>query len=94
MEPESSLPLSQEPPTCLYPEPDQSVPRHPILPLRFILLLSYHLRQCLQRYLFTTGLPTTEFMHTSCLTIRATSPSHLIFLDLISRMTFGEEYVS
>jgi hypothetical protein len=31
MEPEVSLPCSQEPSTTLYPEPDQSSPYHPIL---------------------------------------------------------------
>jgi hypothetical protein len=31
MEPESSLPCSQDPFTGPYPEPDQSIPSHPIL---------------------------------------------------------------
>jgi hypothetical protein len=34
MEPESSLPPSQEPSTGAYPEPDQSNPHHPILSLQ------------------------------------------------------------
>jgi hypothetical protein len=33
MEPEVSLPCSQEPSTCPYPEPDQSNPYHPIISL-------------------------------------------------------------
>jgi hypothetical protein len=33
MEPEDSLPCSQEPSTGPYPEPDQSNPYHPILSL-------------------------------------------------------------
>jgi hypothetical protein len=33
MEPEGSLPCSQEPSTCPYPEPDRSNPYHPILSL-------------------------------------------------------------
>jgi hypothetical protein len=33
MEPEGSLPCSQEPPTGPYPEPDQSNPYHLILSL-------------------------------------------------------------
>jgi hypothetical protein len=34
MEPEGSLPCSQEPSTGPYPEPDQSNPYHPILSLK------------------------------------------------------------
>jgi hypothetical protein len=34
MEPEYSLPLSQEPTNCLHPEPDQSTAYHPITPLQ------------------------------------------------------------
>jgi hypothetical protein len=33
MEPEGSIPNSQEFSTCSYPEPDQSSPHHPIPPL-------------------------------------------------------------
>jgi hypothetical protein len=33
MEPEGSLPRSQELSTCTYPEPNQSNPQHPILSL-------------------------------------------------------------
>jgi hypothetical protein len=34
MEPEGSIPNSQELSTCPYPEPDQSSPQHPIPPLQ------------------------------------------------------------
>jgi hypothetical protein len=34
MEPEGSIPNSQELSTCSYPEPDQSIPHHPIPPLQ------------------------------------------------------------
>jgi hypothetical protein len=34
MEPEGSIPNSQELATCSYPEPDQSSPYHPIPPLQ------------------------------------------------------------
>jgi hypothetical protein len=39
MEPEGSLPCSQEAPAGPYPEPDQSSPYHPIS-LRYILIIS------------------------------------------------------
>jgi hypothetical protein len=34
MDPEGSIPNSQELSTCSYPEPDQSSPHHPIPPLQ------------------------------------------------------------
>jgi hypothetical protein len=40
MEPEGSLPCSQEPSTSLYPAPDQSSPYHPILcKIHFIIII-------------------------------------------------------
>jgi hypothetical protein len=44
MEPEGSLPCSQEPSTDPYPEPGQSNPYHPIRSLRFVLIFSTYLR--------------------------------------------------
>jgi hypothetical protein len=43
MEPEVSLPLSQELSTCTYPEPDQPSPQHSILSLMSIFLPLGHL---------------------------------------------------
>jgi hypothetical protein len=42
MEPEDSLPSSQEPSSCPYREPDQSNPYHPVLSLRSIFILPTH----------------------------------------------------
>jgi hypothetical protein len=57
MEPEGSLPRSQEPSTGPYPQPDQCSPRHPILSsfLRFILILLSHLRLYLSSGPFPSG---------------------------------------
>jgi hypothetical protein len=58
MKPEASMPCSQEPSTGPYHEPYQSNPHHPILSLRFILILSTHLRLGLLNGLFPSGFPT------------------------------------
>jgi hypothetical protein len=57
MEPDGSLSYSQEPPTGPYPELDQSNPYHPIISLRYILILSTHLRLGLPSGHFPSGFP-------------------------------------
>jgi hypothetical protein len=60
MEPEGSLPCSQEPATGPYPEPDRFSPYHPHPrnSLRSILILSTPLRLGLPSGFFPSGIPT------------------------------------
>ena len=83
MEPEGSLPHSQDPP----PVPFLSLPTS----WRFTLILSSHLSFGLPSGLFLSGFPTKTLCAPLLSPIRATCPAHLILFDLITR-TFGEEY--
>jgi hypothetical protein len=79
MEPEGSLPRSQEPSTGPYPEPDrssQSIPFHPIS-LRSTLILSTHQRLGLHSGLFPSGFPTNILYAFLFSPICATFPAHM-----------------
>jgi hypothetical protein len=58
MQPGGSLPHSQEPVTCSYPEPAQSSPCPHHTSWRSILILSYHLSLGFPRGRLPSGLPT------------------------------------
>ena len=88
MEPQESLPHSQEPATCPYPEPDQSSPCLPLTSWRYILILSSHLRLDLSSGLFLSGLPTKTMFCTSPIPLCVICPARLILPDVITRKKY------
>jgi hypothetical protein len=78
MEPEGSIPCSQEPFTSPYPEPYHSDP----ISLRYTLILSTHLRLGLPSSLFPSGFPTNILYTFHFSSVRATG--HFIIIKNIS----------
>jgi len=94
MEPEGSLPYSQQPDTCKR-EPDESSPRSPApIASKYVLILSSHLRLGFPICFVSTGF-TTKILYAFLLsTFWDERPAHLIRFDLIIRIIFGEEHKS
>jgi len=94
MEPEGSILHSRMPSTCTYPKPDKSAPCFPTS------LLKAHFNIILPSTPTSTKWSISpqvsyQTLYAALLSpIHATCPAHLIFLDLITRIVFGEEYRS
>ena len=86
MEPGSSLPQSQQPATCPYPEPQQpqAMPPHPTSRTPILISPSHPL-------LADTS---TKILYATMSPVSATRPDHLILLDVITRKIFDEQYRS
>ena len=94
MEPEGSLPHSQVPATCPYPEPHRS---SPCLTSHF---LKNHVNIILpstpgsSKWYLSLRFPHQNPVNTYPLPHIATCAAHLILLDFITQTILGEEYIS
>ena len=96
MEPESSLPCSQVPATCPCPEPARSGPyTHISLPENPFYTIPSSTPGS-TKWSLSPMFPHQNPINTSPLlsSICSTCPTHLVFLDLITRKTQSEQYRS
>ena len=95
MEPEGSLPHSQKPATCPYPEPAGSSPCPPpshFLKIQLNIILPF--TPVSPKWSLTLMFSRQNPVYASPLPIRATCPAHLILLDFITRTMLSEHYRS
>jgi hypothetical protein len=91
MEPEGSLPCSQEPSTGPYPQPYQSNPHHAILSLKIHFNIVHSRTSWFSQWSFFFWLSHQYPIRIPLLIIHATCPTHLILLDLIILTILGAE---
>ena len=94
MEPECSLPQSQVPATCPYPDPDQYSPCRRPTSWRSILIFCSHRRLGFPSGLFPSGFHTVSLFIPLHSPVHAKCFAHLILLGLITPTTFVEQYSS
>jgi hypothetical protein len=91
---EGSLPYSQVPATCPYPEPTPPSPHNPSNFLKIHLNIFPHLRLGFPIGLFPSGFPTNTLCTPLSSPILATCPADLILLDFTTSTILGMEYRS
>ena len=91
MEPEGSLPHSQLPATCPYPEPEQSSPYPTYHFLKIHLNIILPSMPGSSKRSLSFRFPHQNPACTSPLPIRATCPAYLILVDFITRKILDEE---
>jgi hypothetical protein len=94
MKPEGSLPYSQVPATCLYPEPTQSSPYPTSHFLKIHLNIILPSTPGCPQWSLSLRFPHQNPVYAYFLPIRATFPAHPILLDFITSTIVGEEYRS
>jgi len=93
MEPKSSLPHSQVPATCSYPEPDRASPylHIPLLKIHLIIILPSTPGSSKWS---PSGFPTKSLYTPLRSPMRSTCPAHVILLDLITQTILVGEHRS
>jgi hypothetical protein len=92
MEPECSVPCSQEPVTGLYPKLEESSPYQPILLSNIDLNIILHLSLILPSRLFSSCFPTKNLHVFLVFLMRTICPAYIILFDLVILIIFGEKY--
>ena len=94
MEPKFSLPLSQKPATCPYPEPEQSIPCPPSHFLKIHIYINLPSTPASSKWSLSLGFLVKILFRPLLSPIPATCLVHHTLLGLITRIMSGEEYRS